>query len=574
MANSSMYGTDGNFLAGYHHVDLDGAGYGLSDAAPSALSLQHFGSGCTTTSSLLDSDACHLRPQVFERSPSFSGFIAPSPPPCKLVQLQSFPPACPEDMSGHSTGPTILNNNLLLLDIPSKPFVPPSPLPPDDSWARHPGTLHEVFDSENVSTLESQGSFDFPLNLDEMKLWDTLASDMPPSPAVMDVCGDQNADAPEVFDSETVSALEIFDFPLHLDEMKFLDTLASDMPPSAAVMDVCGNQNADVPAVDQVYQPESISCDAYAVLRHHNQSKFSPLCSCPASSPAFWEGIVYKEAISDPAQAMEFSSVTPAPPYQAANVLTGESIPPSPFLAGMAEVGPQQSLHEVENMRPVHGGNQAATMLDKTELYRLTDKRVWQKHGQAQDANMTRNKPRAPMSPAPFHGVNVEEDPYESLHEERLQESFCEIGDTHAVHGGNWAAPVLDKTEFYRAIDRLAWQKHKQAGGSNKRRKQPRSTSHTTTSRRGMFEDKYYIYDNKKVRFVVKTLNVNLDDGFLWLKYGEKDISEHKHPRSYLKCVESARNGCRAQKRIQRCSSIEDYVGIMYLGMHNHGPLA
>ncbi|MCO5599450.1 hypothetical protein L7F22_053554 [Adiantum nelumboides] len=314
-------------------------------------------------------------------------------------------------MPGHSTGPTILNNNLLLLDIPSKPFVPPSPLPPHDSWARHPGTLHEVFDSENVSTLESQGSFDFPLNLDEMKLWDTLASDMPPSPAVMDVCGNQNADAPEVFDSETVSAIEIFDFPLHLDEMKFLDTLASDMPPSAAVMDVCGNQNADAPAVDQVYQPESISCDAYAVLQHHNQSKFSPLCSCPASSPAFWEGIVYKEAISDPAQAMEFSSVTPAPSYQAANVLTG-----------------------------------------------------------------------APTSPAPFHGVNVEEDPYESLHEERLQKSFCEIGNTHAVHGGNWAAPVLDKTEFYRAIDRLAWQKHKQAGGSNKRRKQPSMVKRTSAS--------------------------------------------------------------------------------------------
>ncbi|MCO5599457.1 hypothetical protein L7F22_053561 [Adiantum nelumboides] len=137
--------------------------------------------------------------------------------------------------------------------------------------------------------------------------------------------------------------------------------------------------------------------------------------------------------------------------------------------------------------------------------------------------------------------------------------------------GGNLAATNPNKTEIYRKIDRLAWKKNGRAGGI-KTRKQARRNGISVTTRGCTFEDEDPAYYGSKVKFRVKTLNVTLDDGFLWFKNGEKKILEHKHPRSYLKCIESAGTGCRVLKRVQRCSSNEDYVEFLYLGLHNHRP--
>ncbi|KAI5062936.1 hypothetical protein GOP47_0021483 [Adiantum capillus-veneris] len=83
------------------------------------------------------------------------------------------------------------------------------------------------------------------------------------------------------------------------------------------------------------------------------------------------------------------------------------------------------------------------------------------------------------------------------------------------------------------------------------------------------FEDKDHNCNDTKVKFRVRTRNIILDDGFLWLKNGENGINRHTDPRSYLKCVASRRSGCKALKRVQRCSNIEDFVEFMYLGRHN-----
>ncbi|KAL5204854.1 hypothetical protein ABZP36_009725 [Zizania latifolia] len=50
---------------------------------------------------------------------------------------------------------------------------------------------------------------------------------------------------------------------------------------------------------------------------------------------------------------------------------------------------------------------------------------------------------------------------------------------------------------------------------------------------------------------VLKKLE-ELDDGFSWRKYGQKDILGTKHPRAYFRCTHSHSKGCRAMKLVQR----------------------
>ncbi|KAM0841841.1 hypothetical protein ACQ4PT_058752 [Festuca glaucescens] len=59
-------------------------------------------------------------------------------------------------------------------------------------------------------------------------------------------------------------------------------------------------------------------------------------------------------------------------------------------------------------------------------------------------------------------------------------------------------------------------------------------------------------------------------DGFVWRKYGQKDINGSKHPRFYYRCAYSG-DGCGATRRVQQ--SQEDPVAfvIAYYGDHTCG---
>ncbi|KAI5057575.1 hypothetical protein GOP47_0027590 [Adiantum capillus-veneris] len=562
-----------------HHVEGDcSTGYGVLDPAPAPASsplplneliILHYDPDCTV-SRLLESPVCTCCLRVFERSPSIIGFINASPsPPSKPEHLQCHP-FQPENMSGPTTSPTILNCNLQASDIL---IIPPSPFPPDNIWAGHVPRVCEGFEGE-MSALDRQGSFNFSLldeTNNEINLWDLL----PPAPVMegeMSALDRQGSFNFSLLD-ETNNEINLWDLlppaPVMEGEMSALDRQGSfnfslldetnneinlwDLLPPAPVMDGCTDQNAGSHGVDQVSQLETTVCD---LDQHFNHPKSLQLQSCPMSSPASMKGMV-TGGISGPILSTEcLSNVTPSSSlfYRTSNLHLEPSTLPAPFYGVTAEQSSHESFYEVEDMGSVHGRNEVLTRLIETEICG----RIGMLACGGQAGGMKpKEQPRASISPSPFHGVAAEDGP---------QESFLEVYDMGPVHGGNQAATRLNKTEFYRKIDRFAWRKHGQPLGI-KAKKRPRCMSIPARACGGVFEDKDHICDGKKVNLRVKTENIILDDGFLWLKYGQKPINGHTHPRSYLRCAWS---GCKAQKRVQRCSTIEDFVDFLYLGRHNH----
>ena len=56
-------------------------------------------------------------------------------------------------------------------------------------------------------------------------------------------------------------------------------------------------------------------------------------------------------------------------------------------------------------------------------------------------------------------------------------------------------------------------------------------------------------------------------DGFIWRKYGQKDINGHKHPRLYYRCAHR-QQGCNATRRVQRTRDQPAAYEIAYYGEH------
>lgn len=56
-------------------------------------------------------------------------------------------------------------------------------------------------------------------------------------------------------------------------------------------------------------------------------------------------------------------------------------------------------------------------------------------------------------------------------------------------------------------------------------------------------------------------------DGFIWRKYGQKDINGHKHPRLYYRCAHK-NQGCNATRRVQRTREHPAAYEIAYYGEH------
>ncbi|CAM0883058.1 unnamed protein product [Alopecurus aequalis] len=59
-------------------------------------------------------------------------------------------------------------------------------------------------------------------------------------------------------------------------------------------------------------------------------------------------------------------------------------------------------------------------------------------------------------------------------------------------------------------------------------------------------------------------------DGFVWRKYGQKDINGSKHPRFYYRCAYSA-EGCGATRRVQQSQEEPAVFVIAYYGEHTCG---
>ncbi|KXG26110.1 disease resistance protein RGA2 [Sorghum bicolor] len=59
-----------------------------------------------------------------------------------------------------------------------------------------------------------------------------------------------------------------------------------------------------------------------------------------------------------------------------------------------------------------------------------------------------------------------------------------------------------------------------------------------------------------------------LDDGFIWRKYGQKDILGAKHPRGYYRCTHRHMQGCLATKQIQRTDGDPLLLDVVYIGSH------
>ncbi|KAK6936715.1 WRKY domain [Dillenia turbinata] len=63
-------------------------------------------------------------------------------------------------------------------------------------------------------------------------------------------------------------------------------------------------------------------------------------------------------------------------------------------------------------------------------------------------------------------------------------------------------------------------------------------------------------------------LEQSLDDGYVWRKYGQKDILGAKYPRGYYRCTHRNVQGCLATKQVQRSGDDPTIFEITYRGWH------
>uniref|UniRef100_A0ACD5U254 Uncharacterized protein n=1 Tax=Avena sativa TaxID=4498 RepID=A0ACD5U254_AVESA len=64
-----------------------------------------------------------------------------------------------------------------------------------------------------------------------------------------------------------------------------------------------------------------------------------------------------------------------------------------------------------------------------------------------------------------------------------------------------------------------------------------------------------------------------VEDGFIWRKYGQKEILHSKHPRLYFRCTYKDDSGCRATRQVQLSEDDPSLYVITYFGEHTccHG---
>ncbi|KAK9013737.1 hypothetical protein V6N11_041734 [Hibiscus sabdariffa] len=66
----------------------------------------------------------------------------------------------------------------------------------------------------------------------------------------------------------------------------------------------------------------------------------------------------------------------------------------------------------------------------------------------------------------------------------------------------------------------------------------------------------------------ISSMEVPLDDGYCWRKYGQKDILGYKFPRGYYRCTHRHSRGCLATKQVQRSDNDPTILEVKYKGRH------
>ncbi|KAI3904786.1 hypothetical protein MKX01_006896 [Papaver californicum] len=73
----------------------------------------------------------------------------------------------------------------------------------------------------------------------------------------------------------------------------------------------------------------------------------------------------------------------------------------------------------------------------------------------------------------------------------------------------------------------------------------------------------------EQVRVCEQTgLEVHIDDGYGWRKYGQKDILGATYPRGYYRCTHRNAQGCLAMKQVQRSDEDPSMFSVTYRGRH------
>ncbi|CAL4908725.1 unnamed protein product [Urochloa decumbens] len=62
-----------------------------------------------------------------------------------------------------------------------------------------------------------------------------------------------------------------------------------------------------------------------------------------------------------------------------------------------------------------------------------------------------------------------------------------------------------------------------------------------------------------------------VQDGFLWRKYGQKDIQNSKYPREYFRCTNKYDKGCMATRQVQQSEDDPSLYNVAYFGDHTCG---
>lgn len=60
----------------------------------------------------------------------------------------------------------------------------------------------------------------------------------------------------------------------------------------------------------------------------------------------------------------------------------------------------------------------------------------------------------------------------------------------------------------------------------------------------------------------------NVEDGQSWRKYGQKDIQNSEHPKSYFRCTHKYDQKCAALRQVQRCDQDPESFVVTYIGQH------
>ncbi|KAE7996482.1 hypothetical protein FH972_001201 [Carpinus fangiana] len=98
----------------------------------------------------------------------------------------------------------------------------------------------------------------------------------------------------------------------------------------------------------------------------------------------------------------------------------------------------------------------------------------------------------------------------------------------------------------------------------------PRSDDSGESSRkRPASKDRRGCYRRRKTAHTWTTVSPKVEnDGHAWRKYGQKEILNAKHPRSYFRCTRKYDQGCRATKHVQKMENDPQMFQTTYIGLH------